>query len=90
MFFEGFTLETRTIGGNAVRFRKGGSGPPLLLLHGNPQTHMMWHRVAPELARASPWSAPTCAATAFSGKPRPQRRPRALFQAEPWRRTWSG
>src|ERR1700756_4639734 len=31
--------------------RSGGEGPPLLLLHGYPQTNMMWHRVAPELAR---------------------------------------
>ena len=31
--------------------RAGGSGPPLLCLHGYPQTHVMWHRVAPELAR---------------------------------------
>ena len=29
----------------------GGDGPPLLLLHGNPQTHIMWHKVAPRLAR---------------------------------------
>ena len=29
----------------------GGSGPPLLLLHGHPQTHAIWHRVAPELSR---------------------------------------
>ena len=28
-----------------------GSGPPLLLLHGYPQTHVMWHRIAPALAR---------------------------------------
>ena len=32
--------------------RLGGSGPPLLLLHGYPQTHLIWHRVAPALARA--------------------------------------
>ena len=31
--------------------RMGGSGPPLLLLHGHPQTHAMWHLVAPALAR---------------------------------------
>ena len=31
--------------------RTGGSGPPLLLLHGFPQTHVMWHRLAPELAK---------------------------------------
>ncbi|MFX8512195.1 alpha/beta fold hydrolase, partial [Acinetobacter baumannii] len=29
----------------------GGSGPPLLLLHGYPQTHVAWHRIAPVLAR---------------------------------------
>jgi len=29
----------------------GGSGPPLLMLHGYPQTHAMWHRIAPALAR---------------------------------------
>ncbi len=32
--------------------RIGGAGPPLLLLHGYPETHAMWHRVAPDLARA--------------------------------------
>ena len=31
--------------------RIGGSGPPLLLLHGYPQTHVCWHRMAPRLAR---------------------------------------
>ena len=31
--------------------RSGGSGPPLLCLHGYPQTNVMWHQVAPELAR---------------------------------------
>ena len=31
--------------------RRGGQGEPLLLLHGHPQTHVMWHRVAPVLAR---------------------------------------
>ncbi len=31
--------------------RVGGNGPPLLLLHGFPQTHVMWHRLAPELSR---------------------------------------
>jgi haloacetate dehalogenase len=30
---------------------QGGSGPPLLLLHGYPQTHLIWHRVAAELAK---------------------------------------
>jgi haloacetate dehalogenase len=48
--FEGFELETIDVGDAAIRLRRGGSGPPLLLLHGYPQTHVMWHLVAPRLA----------------------------------------
>jgi haloacetate dehalogenase len=50
MLFGGFTLEERVVDGQALRLRLGGDGPPLLLPHGNPQTYMMWHRVAPVLA----------------------------------------
>jgi haloacetate dehalogenase len=49
--FDGFALEMVDVGGVRLRVRRGGSGPPLLLLHGHPQTHVMWHRVAPLLAR---------------------------------------
>src|SRR5438270_135531 len=49
MFFPDFTLEHITVAGGSIRLRRGGSGPPLLLLHGNPQTHAMWHAVAPAL-----------------------------------------
>lgn len=49
--FEHFTLTQIEAGDVSVRARIGGAGPPLLLLHGNPQTHVMWHRVAPMLAR---------------------------------------
>ena len=48
--FEGFTLTTIDTGTVSIRARTGGNGPPLLLLHGNPQTHVMWHAVAPALA----------------------------------------
>ena len=48
--FEGFRLATIDTGEATIRLRHGGSGPPLLLLHGNPQTHAMWHKVAPRLA----------------------------------------
>jgi haloacetate dehalogenase len=71
MFFEGFTLETRVVDGMAVRFRQGGSGPPLLLLHGNPQTHAMWHRVAPALARRFTVVCPDIRGYGFSAKPPP-------------------
>ncbi len=48
--FEGFTLTTIDTDSVSIRARIGGNGPPLLLLHGNPQTHVMWHAVAPALA----------------------------------------
>jgi haloacetate dehalogenase len=51
MFFPGFTLDEVAVKDGTIRLRRGGSGPPLLLLHGNPQTHAMWNAVAPELAR---------------------------------------
>jgi haloacetate dehalogenase len=50
--FPGFAeRRIETIDGLHIYLRTGGSGPPLLLLHGYPQTHVMWHRVAPDLAR---------------------------------------
>ena len=49
--FEGFEELDIDSGEAVIHLRRGGSGPPLLLLHGHPQTHVMWHRVAPRLAR---------------------------------------
>ena len=49
--FAGFTQEVRRVNGIAVNVRYGGDGPPLLLLHGFPQTHVIWHKVAPQLAK---------------------------------------
>jgi haloacetate dehalogenase len=51
VFFPDFTLEHLEAPAGRLRLRRGGEGPPLLLLHGNPQTHAMWHKVAPALAR---------------------------------------
>ena len=47
------TFETFEINRNSVTLhgRRGGQGAPLLLLHGHPQTHAMWHAVAPQLAK---------------------------------------
>src|SRR5579859_8066423 len=49
--FEGFTLTHIDTSGARINLRHGGSGPPLLLMHGNPLTHVMWHKIAPALAR---------------------------------------
>jgi len=49
--FDGFEAITVETGEVAIRLQRGGTGPPVLLLHGFPQTHLMWHRVAPALAR---------------------------------------
>lgn len=49
--FEGFVSASVAGPAGALHAVKGGKGPPLLLLHGHPQTHAMWHRVAPALAR---------------------------------------
>jgi haloacetate dehalogenase len=48
--FEGFGTRDVDHDGVRLRVRIGGQGVPLLLLHGHPQTHAMWHRVAPALA----------------------------------------
>ena len=49
-FFPGFEVVDVDAGGLDIHARVGGSGPPVLLLHGYPQTHVMWHAVAPVLA----------------------------------------
>jgi haloacetate dehalogenase len=51
--FEGFTDERVAVGdGIVIRARRAGAGPPILLLHGYPQTHACWHGVAPRLVAA--------------------------------------
>ena len=48
--FEGFERQRVATNGATINLVLGGSGPPLLLLHGYPQTHVMWHKIAPRLA----------------------------------------
>ena len=50
--FPGFKSELIEVNGVKIMTRKGGSGQPLLLLHGHPQTHAIWHRVAQQLAKS--------------------------------------
>ncbi|MBW9051016.1 alpha/beta hydrolase [Rhizobium mesosinicum] len=49
--FEGFEERSIVTSDVTIQAWIGGSGPPLLLLHGYPQTHVMWHKIAPTLAR---------------------------------------
>jgi haloacetate dehalogenase len=50
-FFPGFEQRQIETSGATINLVTGGSGPPLLLLHGYPQTHVMWRKVAPRLAQ---------------------------------------
>jgi haloacetate dehalogenase len=50
--FPGFESRSFRTRGADIFARLGGGGPPLVLLHGYPQTHAMWHLVAPDLAKS--------------------------------------
>jgi len=67
--FEGFKLSMIDTGEAVICVRHGGSGSPLLLLHGNPQTHVMWHKIAPRLARDFSVVAPDLRGYGDSSKP---------------------
>ena len=49
--FNGFKKKFVKVSKGKIFCRFKGSGPPLLLLHGYPQTHVMWHKTAPELSK---------------------------------------
>jgi len=48
-FFPGFERRRIETSGANIDLVTGGSGPPLLLLHGYPQTHLMWRKLGPRL-----------------------------------------
>jgi haloacetate dehalogenase len=58
--FEDFAAEIVDVGDTTIFLRRAGSGPPLLLLHGFPQTHLMWWQIAPATLRSF---VPTCGDT---------------------------
>ncbi len=67
--FEGFTKNRIEANGASINLVYGGSGPPLLLLHGYPQTHVEWHKMAPRLARDYTVVAPDLRGYGDSDKP---------------------
>lgn len=51
MKFDDFKLDKIKVNNVYINFRIGGAGLPILLLHGYPQTHMMWRKIAPSLSK---------------------------------------
>ena len=67
--FPGFRRATIDAEGVPVNLVTGGEGPPLLLLHGYPQTHALWHKMAPRLAQRFTIVAADLRGYGDSGKP---------------------
>ena len=70
--FPGFEVGRLRTSDTEIAFRKGGAGPALLLLHGYPQTHVMWHKIAPALAERFTVVAADLRGYGDSGKPERQ------------------
>lgn len=68
-FFPGFTAARVKTSGAEINLVHAGSGPPLLLLHGAPQTHISWRLVAPELAKTHTVIVPDLRGYGDSSKP---------------------
>lgn len=66
---EGFRHERIRTAGAEINVAIGGEGPPLLLLHGNPLTHVSWHKIAPTLAETFTVIAPDLRGYGDSSKP---------------------
>lgn len=67
--FAGFLKNQRHVNGVDIAYRIGGNGPGLLLLHGHPQTHVIWHKVAEQLAEHFTVIAADLRGYGDSGKP---------------------
>ena len=68
-FFAGFARRRIATSGAEINVVTGGNGPPLLLLHGYPQTHLMWRKLAPRFAADFTVVAPDLRGYGDSSKP---------------------
>jgi haloacetate dehalogenase len=68
--FPGFESRSFATDDGTIFARIGGEGPPLVLVHGFPQTHVMWHRIAPALAKRFRIVAPDLRGYGWSSVPR--------------------
>jgi len=82
-----FDLPLRRYAGDGVEiaYRTAGEGPPLLLLHGHPQSHAMWHKVWPALVRSRTLVAADLRGYGDSSKP-PASPGHERTASAPWRR----
>jgi haloacetate dehalogenase len=67
--FPGFSTELVETSGTTIHVLRKGTGRPLLLLHGYPETHLTWHKVAPQLAEQFSVVVPDLRGCGESGKP---------------------
>jgi haloacetate dehalogenase len=67
--FDGFVQKSIATDETEIDVRYGGQRPPLLLLHGIPETHVMWHKIAPRLAEDFSIVAADLRGYGDSGKP---------------------
>jgi len=68
--FPGFQRRKIKTSGARISLVAGGDGPPVLMLHGYPETHAMWHKVAPRLARRYTVVCPDLRGYGDSSKPK--------------------
>jgi pimeloyl-ACP methyl ester carboxylesterase len=73
-FFPGFWTEMIETNGTTIHVLRKGAGRPLLLLHGYPETHLTWHKVAPQLAEQFSVVVPDLRGDGDSGKPQDRER----------------
>ena len=71
LLLPGFEYRRMDVGGVMVNHAIAGSGPPLLLLHGYPENHLMWRHVAPVLAEDHTVVVADLRGYGDSGKPAP-------------------